>query len=157
LANYNAKDVARVVVAPRRADRDMRVAEDDPGQGLDLDVTQGPALMAGEVADLLLGEGDVVEVAPAEPGQAALDLGGRQPVVVAVPAVEPDGELPHGRVPAPGDVVEDALDRLADLRVRLGRLRPIPPALQPRLHRTRPFPRFVGDDHTPKFPGLRPA
>jgi hypothetical protein len=36
--------------------------------------------MAGEVADLLLGERDVLDVAPAEPGQAALDLRRRQPV-----------------------------------------------------------------------------
>ena len=114
------------------------MAEDDPRQGLDLHVPQGLALVPGEVADLLLGEADVLDVAPAEPGQAALDLGRRQPVVVAVPPVEPDGQLPDRRVPAPGDVVQDALDRLADLRVRLRRLRLIRPALQPRLHRKSP-------------------
>ena len=132
-------------VAPRRADRDVLVAEDDPRQGLDLHVPQGLALVPGEVAHLRLGERDVLDVAPAELGQAALDLGRRQPVVVAVPPVEPDGELPDRRVPAPGDVVQDAFDRLADLRIRLRRLRPIHPALQPRLHRSLPLCGFLGD------------
>ena len=128
-------------VAPRRADRDVLVAEDDSRQGLDLHVPQGLALVPGEVAHLLLGERDVLD------GRAVLSWDRqpsisdwRQPVVVAVPAVEPDGKLPHRRVSAPGDVVQDALDRLADLRIRLRRLRLVRPALQPRLHRMLSFP-----------------
>ena len=72
----------------------------------------------GEAPDLRLGEGDVLDVSTGELGQAGLDLGRRQPVVVAIPLVEPDGKLADRLIAAPLDVDQDAFDRLSDLRVR---------------------------------------
>jgi hypothetical protein len=71
----------------------------------------------GEPADLLLGEGDVGQVLLRERGEAAVDLGGGEPVVVAVPAVELHGQFADGRVAAGLDVGEDRLDGVADLPV----------------------------------------
>ena len=97
------------------------------------------ALLLGEVADLGLREGDVVEVALAQLGQAGLDLASREPVVVAVPAVELDREFAHRRVAARGDVGQDRLDRLADLPVRGDDLGLVLSALEPVFHRFPPW------------------
>jgi hypothetical protein len=56
----------------------MPVAEDHARQGLDLEIAHGLLLLLGEVAHLLLGELDVVEVALADLTDGALDLRRRQ-------------------------------------------------------------------------------
>ena len=110
------------------------MAQDHARQGFDLHVAQRVALVLGEGADLGLGEGDVGDVLLAERRDAGLDLVGREPVVVAVPPVEADGQLAHGGV-APGrDVGQDPLDGLPDLAVGLGKADGVGTALQPVFH-----------------------
>ena len=88
----------------------------------------------GEVAHLVLGEADVVEVAGGKLGEAVADLGVGQAEVGAVPFVEADRQLAHRRVAARVDVGEDALDRRADLRIVLGPCLGVPAALEMTCH-----------------------
>ena len=107
-----ARDVAADAVH-----RDVPVPQDDAGKRLDLEVQQGRLLLLREVAHLRLGEADVVEIAPGELGDGALDLLRGEPEACGRPAVELVGELPDRDVAARLDVGEDRLDRLANLRV----------------------------------------
>ena len=102
----------------------FRWPEDHAGQRLDLEVEQAGFLLLGEVAHLRLREADVVEVLLRKLPETVADFRVGQPVVGAVPSVEPLRKLAHGRVAARGDVGQDALDRGADFRgvLRLRRL-----------------------------------
>jgi hypothetical protein len=86
-------------------------------QRLDLGVGDRRALDPREILHLGLGELDVVNVLRAQRGDALLDLGRRQAIVVAVQPVEPDRKLTHRIVAAPFDLGEGLLDSLAHFRV----------------------------------------
>ena len=104
-------------VAADRIHRDVLVPEHDARQGLHLDVPQRLLLRVREVAHLLLGEVDVVEVAAREFRQRGLDLAVGEPEVLAVPAVELRSivrALPRRRARR---CREDALDGRAHLGV----------------------------------------
>ena len=70
-------------------------------QRLDLDILERGALHLGEVADLRLGEADVLEIPGAHLRQALPDLGLAEAIVLAVPVVEPDRHLARGGIAAP--------------------------------------------------------
>ena len=58
-------------IAADRVDRDVLVAEDHAGQGLDLKIEQAGLLLLGEIAHLRLGEADVVELLRRELGRGS--------------------------------------------------------------------------------------
>ena len=100
-------------VAADRVHRDMAVAEDDAGQRLDLQVLHGVLLLLREVADLGLGELDVVEVALGDLRDGLLDLGRRQAEVLRLPIVEFLRQVADRRVLLLFDLREDAFDGAA--------------------------------------------
>ena len=77
--------------------------------------------MHGETAHLSLGKFDVSDFARTKLIEAILDFSGRQAVIVSIPLVKADGKLANGLIPAPRHILKDALDRLPDVRVGLGR------------------------------------
>ena len=108
-------------VAADAADRDVAVAEDDARDRLHLHVRHRVALDPGEIADLGLGELDVLADVGGHGSDQRVDLRRRQAEALRRPAVELLGQRADRRV-APGlDVGEDVLDRAAD-RVVLGAL-----------------------------------
>ena len=104
-------------VAADRVHRDVLVAEDHAGQGLDLEVAHRLLLLLREIAHLRLRELDVVEVALADLADGALDLLRRQLEGRRRPAVEFLRQLAHRRVTPGLDLLEDLLDRRAHLGV----------------------------------------
>ena len=75
-----------------------------------LDVAQGILLVLGKGAHLRLRETDVVEVAGRKLGEAGLNLGSAEPVILAVPAIEPYGHFPYRRQPSFRDVRQRCLN-----------------------------------------------
>ena len=118
----------------------MLVPEHDAGQRFDLDVLHRIALDLREVAHLRLCELDVFQILSGQLVDAALNLVGREPVRVAVPAVELDAELAHRRIAARRDVGQDALDRIADLAIAVGLRLGSRATLEPLSHRLIPSP-----------------
>src|SRR5579884_993289 len=112
-------------IAPARdvtadaADRDVAVSEHHSRQGLDLDILQRGALDLGEVADLRLGEADVVERLRRDPGDEVADLRLRQAEARRRPLVEALAELAHRRVAARAHIGDDRFDRGAGFGVGL--------------------------------------
>ena len=101
-------------VAADAADRNVSVAEDHARDRLDLHVGHRVALDPGEVADLGLGELDVLPDVGGYRRDQPLDLVGRQAKTLRRPVVELLGKRAD-RLVAPGfDVGEDVLDRPAD-------------------------------------------
>ena len=107
-------------VAADRIHRDVAMAEDDAGQGLDLDVGHRGLLRLGEAAHLRLGEADIVEVALGDFRDGLFDLLLGQAEGGRLIAIELRGKLADRGVAARLDVLQDALDRGAHLRVVLG-------------------------------------
>ena len=104
-------------VAANRVHRDILVPEDDTRKRFDLDVLQRRLLVLGEVAYLVLGKADVLEIAGCDLRDSGLDLVLRKAKCLRRPVVEFPGEVAHGRI-APGiDVGENALDDLTHLGV----------------------------------------
>jgi hypothetical protein len=85
----------------------MAVAEEDAGQGLDLDVLQGGALRLGEAPHLGLGEAHVGERLGVDLTDAALDLRRVEPEAGPLPAVEALRVLAHSVVAALADGSDD--------------------------------------------------
>ena len=75
-------------VAADRIDRDVAMAEHDAGQGLDLEVEHGVALLLREIPDLRLREFDVLDIPLRHLRDGALDLGGREVEILRRPLVE---------------------------------------------------------------------
>ena len=73
----------------------------------------------GEAADLRLGELDVVDHLRRQAVDQRLDLRLRQPELLRLPFVELRRQFAHRRVATAHDIVEDGLDRLADLAIGL--------------------------------------
>ena len=61
-------------VAADRIHRDVLVAQNDAGQGFDLDILQRRFLVFGEVAHLFVGEADIVQIALGDLRKRGLDL-----------------------------------------------------------------------------------
>src|SRR5262249_39060750 len=101
-------------------DRDVAVAEDHAGQGLDLEVAHRLLLLLREVAHLALRELDVLEGALADLRDRLCDLRVRQAGALRLPVVELFRQLAGGRAAACLDAGEDGFARLAPLGV--GRL-----------------------------------
>ena len=108
-------------VAADRVHRYVPVAEHHAGQGLDLDILQRVALGLREIANLLLGKEDVLAVLAWQPVQAGFDLRLAQPEVLALPAIELERHLAHGRIAPLRDVVQRVFHDAADLLVGLRR------------------------------------
>jgi hypothetical protein len=95
------------------------VSEHNAGQCLDLDILQRGALDLGEVADLRLGEFDVVDRLRRDLGNECGDLILGEAKARWRPFVEALAELAHRRIAALGDIGDDRLDRAANLGVGL--------------------------------------
>ncbi|EIZ79511.1 hypothetical protein WSK_1908 [Novosphingobium sp. Rr 2-17] len=93
------------------------MAEDDARQRLDFDVLHRIALDLGEVAHLLLGELDVLDVLRRELVDAGLDLAVGQAIALAVPVIELHRQLAHGGIAACLDIGKDAFHGVANLTV----------------------------------------
>ena len=80
-------------------DRDVPVAERDPGKRLDLEVGEGVALRLREAADLLLREGDVVAQLVVDPLRGVRDvaLATRKTAGPSHPALASSGGSRRGR------------------------------------------------------------
>ncbi len=104
-------------VAADRVHRDVRVAEDHAGQGLDLEVAHGLLLLLREVAHLRLRELDVVEVALGDLAYGTLDFRWRELESRRRPAVELLRQLTHGGIAPCLDIGKNAFHRLAHLGV----------------------------------------
>ena len=102
-------------VAADAVHRDVPVAQDHPGQGLDFDVLQRVLLDLREIADLRLRELDVVDLARRHGLDAGLDLRRAQLEGGRVPVVELARVLAHRLVAALLDVGQDGLHGLAHL------------------------------------------
>ena len=105
-------------IAADPADRDVAVAEHDPGQGLDLDILHRGALDLGEVADLRLREFDVVDRLRRDLGDQAADLvrrtGESSAATICRSARDSSRTAASPRV---RDIGDDGLDRAAGLGV----------------------------------------
>lgn len=96
------------------------MSENHAREGFDLHVAHRFPLVPREVADLFLGELDVVDVPLGQLTEAPLDLCLRKAIVAPIPAVEFRGELPDCSVAAFFDVGKNFLHRRADLGRILG-------------------------------------
>ncbi len=105
-------------IAADAVHRDVAVPEHDARKRLDLEVVERRLLLLGEIADLRLGEADVVEVALADFRDGALDFLLAQPEILRRPLVEFLRQLPDRLVAALLDGGQDRLDRFADFGVR---------------------------------------
>src|ERR1044071_7668773 len=97
------------------ADRDVAMAENDAGQGLDLDIAHRFALDFGEVADLRLREADVVERLRRDFLHYRGDVAVGQAESRRRPVAKALAEVADGAVAARPDIGDDRLDRLARL------------------------------------------
>ena len=97
------------------------MAEHHARQGLDLDILQRVALGLREIANLLLGKENVLAVLLRHPVQAGLDLDIAEPEVLALPAIELERHLAHGRIAPLRNVVQRVFHDAADLLVGLRR------------------------------------
>ena len=104
-------------VAADRADRDVAVAEHDPGQRLDLDILHRGALDFRKVADLLLREFGVVDRLRRDLRDQTADLVIREAKARRRPFVEALRQIAHRRIAARLHVGDDRLDRAPGLRV----------------------------------------
>jgi hypothetical protein len=105
-------------IAADTANRDVPVAEDDPGQSLDLDILQRGALDLGEITDLRLSKFDIVNGLRRNFGNERLDLSGAQTKARRRPFVEAFRQRAHCSIAALCDIGEDGLHYAADLGVR---------------------------------------
>ena len=94
------------------------MTENDAGQGLDFEVLDALALLLREIAHLGLRESDVLDVALGDLGDGALDVMRAQFEIGGRPVVEFFRQVLHRFVLARVDIGENALDRLAHLRIR---------------------------------------
>ena len=104
-------------VAADRIDRDVAMAEHDAGQGFDLEVEHGFALLLCEIPDLRLRELDVLDIPLWHLRDGALDLGGREVEILRRPLVEFLRQLADRVVLALLDLGEDGFHGLAHFRV----------------------------------------
>jgi len=95
----------------------VAVPEHDPGKRLDFEVAQGLLLFLREIAHLRLGELDIVEVAPGQLCDRALDVGCAQPKPFRRPVIELLRQGAHCLVATGLDFGKDALHRGAHLGV----------------------------------------
>ena len=109
-------------VAADAVDRDVLVTQADAGKRFDLDIAQRVLLRLGEAADLRLGEFDVGDHLVGQAVHQRLDFVRTQAERGGFPFVELRRQFAHRRVAARGDILQDGLDRLADLAVGLGLL-----------------------------------
>ncbi len=130
--------------------RDVFVAEDHAGIGFLLHIHQGGLLDFREVADLRLGELDVLDILFGDLIIAGVDLFPAEAEFLRRPAVELLGIIPERRIAARLDVVENALHGLAHLRLRrvFFRLRNafLEPARHDLLHSSKPVC-LLGDEY----------
>src|SRR5262249_61024697 len=96
-------------IAADRIDRDMAMAENDSGQGLDLEIEHGVALLLREVAHLCLSKLDVLDITRGDLRYGALDLGGREMEILRRPFVELLRQFADGDVLPFFDLGEDGL------------------------------------------------
>jgi hypothetical protein len=85
-------------IAAGGVDRHVPVAQHHAGHGLDFHVLHGIALDLRKVAHLRLRELDVLALLRGQAVHRGVDLGLAQAVVVAVPPVETNAHLAHGRI-----------------------------------------------------------
>jgi hypothetical protein len=109
-------------IASDRADRDVLMAEHHAREGLDLHVLDGRALDRGEIADLSLGEADVLQIAWGDLCHGGVDLGLREDKTLRRPAIEFLRQVTDRRVAALLHVGEDLLDGSSHFRVSFGAL-----------------------------------
>ena len=122
-------------IAADAAHRDIAMAQRDARHRLDLDIRHRFALDAGEVADLGLGEGDVLDDAGRHRGDQRVDLPGAEAKALRRPVVEFLRQRADRRVAASLDIGEDVLDRLADRAVVGAPIRRAPRVFQDPGHR----------------------
>ncbi len=104
-------------VAADRIDRDVAMAEYDAGQGFDLEVEHGVALLLCEIPDLRLRELDVLDIPLWHLRDGALDLGRREVEIFWRPLVEFLRQLADRIVLPLLDLGEDGFHGLAHFRV----------------------------------------
>jgi len=104
-------------IAADTADRDVLMAEHDPGQSLDLDIFQRGALDLREIADLRLREFDIADGLWRHLGDEPDDLVLREFEARRRPLIKALAELAYCRIAAFGDIGDDRLNRAPDFGV----------------------------------------
>ena len=102
-------------VGARGLNGDVLLAEEHPGQRLDLDVDERVPLRLRERAHLLLHEHDVVDDLLVEGRHDLCDAGVVESEGLGAPLVELLRVLPYGRVAVVADVVDDRIHSLSDI------------------------------------------
>ena len=97
-------------VATHGAHGNVPVAENDARIGFHLHVLHRIALDLGKVAHLLLGKGNVLDLAGREALAGGFDLGAAEAEIPWIPVVELAAVLAHGFVAAGFYVLDDAFD-----------------------------------------------
>ncbi len=116
---------------------DIAVPENDAGHGFDFEVLEAGFLMFGEVADLGLGEFDIVEIAFANLAERRLYFRFGKSELLRRPVVEPFGIFAQCGVAARLDLPQNSFDELARFSIVPGGFRRVPARLQvPRHFRT---------------------
>jgi hypothetical protein len=102
-------------VAADAIHRNILVAENHAGQCLHLDIAQRVALDLGEIANLSLGEADVIEIARGHLPHAGLHLIVAETEFTRIPLIEFARILAHGVIAALLDIRQQILDDLPHL------------------------------------------